>query len=63
MTITLHRWTLVAEIDARVLGVSREKHHRYLINDPVTRGVCLYAGDDCVGYAYVSSNGHIGQTP
>lgn len=24
------------------------------------RGFCLYAGDDCVGYAYVSSSGHIG---
>jgi ribosomal protein S18 acetylase RimI-like enzyme len=50
----------LAEIDTRVLGISREKHHRYLINDPATRGVALYAGDDCVGYAYVSSSGHIG---
>jgi ribosomal protein S18 acetylase RimI-like enzyme len=50
----------LAEIDGRVLGVSREKHHRYLINDSATRGVGLYAGDDCVGYAYVSSSGHIG---
>jgi ribosomal protein S18 acetylase RimI-like enzyme len=50
----------LARIDARVLGVSREKHHRYLINDPATRGVSLHAGDDCVGYAYVSTSGHIG---
>jgi ribosomal protein S18 acetylase RimI-like enzyme len=50
----------LAEIDACVLGVSREKHHRYLINDPETRGVRLYAGDDCIGYAYVSNTGHIG---
>lgn len=50
----------LAQIDARALGVSREKHHRYLINDSATKGVGLYAGDDCVGYAYVSTDGHIG---
>jgi GNAT superfamily N-acetyltransferase len=50
----------IARIDGRVLGVSREKHHRYLINDKATKGVGLYVGDDCVGYAYVSSGGHIG---
>jgi ribosomal protein S18 acetylase RimI-like enzyme len=50
----------LAEIDARTLGVSREKHHKYLINDSATRGVLLYAGSDCVGYAYVNSDGHIG---
>lgn len=50
----------LARIDVEVLGVSREKHHRYLINDSATKGVCLYAGDDCVGYAYVSTGGHIG---
>jgi ribosomal protein S18 acetylase RimI-like enzyme len=50
----------LAQIDARVLGVSREKHHRYLINDNATRGASLYAGDDCVGYVYVSTDGHIG---
>ena len=46
-------------IDAQTLGVSREKHHRYLINDPSTEGVLLYQGDDCVGYAYIAE-GHIG---
>jgi ribosomal protein S18 acetylase RimI-like enzyme len=50
----------LAQIDARVLGVSREKHHRYLINDKATRGVGLWTGDDCVGYAYISTGGHIG---
>lgn len=50
----------LAEIDVRVLGVSREKHHRYLLNDPTMRGVRLDAGHDCVGYAYISSSGHIG---
>jgi ribosomal protein S18 acetylase RimI-like enzyme len=50
---------LLADIDARTLGVSREKHHRYLINDQSTTGVLLYRGDTCVGYAYVA-DGHIG---
>jgi GNAT superfamily N-acetyltransferase len=50
----------LARIDARALGVSREKHHRFLINDSATKGFALYAGDDCVGYAYISADGHIG---
>ena len=50
----------LAQIDARALGVSREKHHKYLINDSTTTSVLLYAGDDCVGYVYVGANGHIG---
>lgn len=50
----------LAQIDALVLGVSREKHHRYLIADKAMRGVRLYDRDDCVGYAYVSSGAHIG---
>jgi ribosomal protein S18 acetylase RimI-like enzyme len=49
----------LAEIDARALGISRAKHHGFLIEDGATRGVMLYAGDDCVGYAYVA-DGHIG---
>jgi ribosomal protein S18 acetylase RimI-like enzyme len=50
---------LLADIDARTLGVSREKHHRYLINDQSTTGVLFYRGDTSVGYAYVA-DGHIG---
>jgi ribosomal protein S18 acetylase RimI-like enzyme len=50
----------VAHIDERTLGVAREKHHRHLINDSGIRGVIFYAGDDCVGYAYISPDGHIG---
>jgi len=50
----------LAGIDARTLGVSRQKHHRYLIDDPATTGVLLYDGSNCVGYAYVSTGGHIG---
>lgn len=50
----------LAAIDSRAIGVSREKHHRYLSGDPATAGVLLYAGGDCVGYCYTASNGHIG---
>ena len=50
----------LTQIDAQVLGLSREKHHRFLIDDDGTRGFAFYAGDNCVGYAYVSSGGHIG---
>jgi len=50
----------LAEIDVRALGVARDKHHRYLIGDGANKGVMLYAGDACVGYAYVSTDGHIG---
>jgi GNAT superfamily N-acetyltransferase len=44
---------LLVAIDAAALGVSRAKHHRYLI-DGGTRGVLLHAGDACVGYAYIA---------
>jgi len=50
----------LAWIDAQALGISREKHHRYLINDNATTGFCLYAGDDCIGYVYIGTDGHIG---
>jgi GNAT superfamily N-acetyltransferase len=43
----------------QVFSLSREKHHRFLIDDDGTRGFAFYAGDNCVGYAYVSSGGHI----
>jgi len=49
----------LARIDARALGVSRARHHRFLMNDGATRGVLLYAEDECVGYTYVA-DGHIG---
>ena len=50
----------LARADERVLGVSREKHHRYLMNDRATRGVNLYDGSNWVGYAYVDAGGHVG---
>ncbi len=46
--------------DQRVLGVSREKHHRYLNTDARTRGFNLFDGNDWVGYFYVDVAGHIG---
>lgn len=49
----------LATIDACVLGVSRAKHHRFLLNDGTSRGVLLYTDHECVGYAYVSE-GNIG---
>ena len=49
----------LARIDVCALGVSREKHHAYLLTDTATKGVMLYDGDACVGYAYVA-DGHVG---
>jgi ribosomal protein S18 acetylase RimI-like enzyme len=51
--------TLV-QLDVSTLGISREKHHRYLLNDPAMRGVLLHDRNDCVGYAYISAAGQIG---
>jgi hypothetical protein len=50
----------LAGVDASALGVSRAKHHTYLMGDAAMTGFLLHAGDDCVGYAYVNQNGHIG---
>jgi ribosomal protein S18 acetylase RimI-like enzyme len=51
---------ILAQIDKETLGLSREKHHRFLINNNTMRGVALHTRDDCIGYVYVSSDGHIG---
>jgi hypothetical protein len=50
----------LAQLDVSTLGVSREKHHRYLLNDSTMKGVLLYDGAECMGYAYVSAAGHVG---
>lgn len=50
----------LAEIDARAVGVAREKHHRYLLHEAGATGVMLCAGSECVGYTYIAPNGHIG---
>lgn len=50
---------VLAEVDVAALGLSRAKHHRFLMADGATRGFLLHAGDECVGYAYVA-DGHVG---
>jgi ribosomal protein S18 acetylase RimI-like enzyme len=64
------RWTYIEdtasdlnrlrEIDSGVLGISRERHHRYLLSDNTLRGYFFHAQGDCIGYAYVSAAGHVG---
>src|SRR3569832_1503716 len=39
----------LADFDRSVLGVSREKHHAYLLGEPTMKGFLLYEGQDCVG--------------
>ena len=51
---------LLAKLDLDALGISREKHHRYLLGDATMKGVFLHDADDCVGYAYISASGHVG---
>jgi GNAT superfamily N-acetyltransferase len=50
----------LAALDRSALGVSREKHHLYLLAEPAMTGVLFYDCQDCIGYAYVASTGHIG---
>ncbi len=50
----------VARLDLDSLGVSRDKHHRYLLKDSTMKGMFLHEAGDCVGYAYVSASGHVG---
>jgi GNAT superfamily N-acetyltransferase len=48
------------QLDVATLGISRAKHHRYLLGDPKLEGVFLEDGGERVGYAYVAATGHIG---
>ena len=50
----------LVDLDRSALGVSREKHHAYLASEPTMKGFLLREGSDYVGYAYISSSGHIG---
>jgi ribosomal protein S18 acetylase RimI-like enzyme len=50
----------LAQLDVSALGVSREKHHSYLLDDATMRGVVLHDNGECIGYAYVSATGHVG---
>ncbi|MEO8560124.1 MAG: GNAT family N-acetyltransferase [Rhodospirillales bacterium] len=58
--LTLDDLPKLAEIDSQVLGVTRTKHHRYLIGDATIKGVLLRSGGERIGYAYLSNDGHIG---
>jgi ribosomal protein S18 acetylase RimI-like enzyme len=51
---------ILARLDISTLGISREKHHRYLLSDGTTKGVLLRDGDEYIGYAYISATGHVG---
>lgn len=51
---------MLRQLDLATLGVSREKHHRYLLGDPRMKGVFLEDGGERVGYAYVAATGHVG---
>lgn len=51
---------ILAQLDRSALGLSREKHHRYLLGDDTMKGVLLHDGNACIGYAYVSATGHVG---
>jgi len=57
---TASHFRTLTQLDVSTLGVSREKHHRYLLNDGTMKGVFLYDGAECLGYAYVSATGHVG---
>jgi len=50
----------IEAIDARALGISREKHHRYLIAESGLKGLLFREGGERVGYAYISPEGHVG---
>ena len=50
----------LAALDRSVLGVSREKHHMYLLSEPAMNGFLFFDSEDCAGYAYVASTGHVG---
>lgn len=50
----------LAAIDLSVLGVPREKHHKYLLDDSTMKGFMLYDGNECIGYTYVAATGHVG---
>jgi len=48
-------------IDQQVLSVSRQKHHRFSINDPTVKGFLLTQESGApAGYVYISRDGHIG---
>lgn len=59
LTTKAAKFDELARIDASALGVSREKHHRYLLEDSAASAFTIHDGCECVGYVY-TSNGHVG---
>ncbi|RWA52529.1 acetyltransferase [Cupriavidus sp. UYMSc13B] len=51
---------MLRQLDLATVGVSREKHHRYLLGAPRVEGIFLEDGGERVGYAYVAATGHVG---
>ncbi len=49
-----------AAFDSKTLGISRDKHHRYLLNDPAIQGYVFDEDGEPIGYAYIASTGHVG---
>jgi len=58
--LTAEHLPALAEIDRRVLGAARDKHHRFLMSDATMTGVLLRDSGKPAGYAYVNDAGHIG---
>ncbi|HWE76008.1 MAG TPA: GNAT family N-acetyltransferase [Stellaceae bacterium] len=58
--ITIGDLPELAAIDAHALGLSREKHHRYLIAESDLKGFLFGDGSAKIGYAYISPQGHVG---
>lgn len=50
----------LALTDKAVLGVSREKHHAFLIGSSPLRGFALEHAGEWLGYFYAAPDGHIG---
>jgi len=60
VALTADHLPALAEIDRRVLGAARDKHHRFLMGDPTMTGVLLHDDGKPAGYAYVNVSGHVG---
>lgn len=58
--ITISDLPELAAIDARALGLSREKHHRYLVAESDLTGFLFRDSGAGLGYAYISPEGHVG---
>ena len=51
---------MLCQFDVSTLGVSREKHHGYLLGAPGMQGFFLEEKGERIGYAYIAETGHIG---